>query len=79
MPINIGSDRVEKQLPGTQKRHAEYNAMMKEIAEKYGQEFLSVDDLNPEVHYPDGVHYSPKGHEIIARRLMSIIEGRNSK
>lgn len=73
IPINVGSDRIEKQLPGTQKRHKEYNETIREIAMEFGQDAIEINDLSSKDHYPDGVHYSVLGHEIIANKIFNKI------
>lgn len=75
IPINIGSDRIEKQLPGTQKRHQEYNAVMQNVADKFEQRVLDITDLSSDRHYSDGVHYNAVGHKIIADKISKIIIG----
>ena len=73
LPINIGNERIERELPGSQENHIAYNKVMEEIAQKYNQSFVDLSDLQSEQHYPDGVHYSTEGHEIVADRIAKII------
>lgn len=73
LPINIGNERIERELPGTQENHIAYNKVMKEIAQKHNQSFVDLSDLKSEQHYPDGVHYSTEGHKIVADRIVKII------
>lgn len=69
MPINLANDRVEKQLPGSRKKHQQYNQIIKLLAEQYNQYHIDLTDLESEKHYPDGVHFNTEGHRIIAERL----------
>lgn len=73
LPINIANNRVEKALPGTKKKHEHYNQIMQNIAENYSQFFLNLSNLKPETHYPDGIHYSGLGHEVVAKKIGEII------
>jgi len=73
LPINIANKRVEKALPGTTKKHEQYNQLMKDIVEKYSQEFVDLSSLTSETHYPDGVHYSSVGHKTVATKIGKII------
>ncbi len=73
IPINPANQRVEKQLPGSLKKHLEYNKIIEKIIKDHSQEFLNTDFLKPEIHYPDGVHYSPEGHQVIAKKISKII------
>jgi len=74
IPINPANDRIENNLPGTRKNHLLYNHIMKSIVEKYPDHYY-LDDLTltPTEDYPDGVHFSLKGHEIIAKKIFNII------
>lgn len=74
LPVNIANDRVEKELPGSLKKHKQYNAIIKKIVEKYNQSSIDLSFLNSEEHYPDGVHYSLKGHHIVAEELFKEIK-----
>lgn len=74
LPINIANDRIEKQLPGSRKNHAKYNQVMKDITEQHKQTFLDLTDLTSEDHYPDGVHFNSKGHQVVAEKLTSILK-----
>lgn len=74
MPINIANNRVEKSLPGSRKKHIMYNQVMKKIAETHNHFFIELDELNDVAHYPDGVHFSKKGHEIVSSRLKDVID-----
>ena len=73
IPINPANQRVEKQLPGSLKKHLEYNTIIKEIIKDHSQEILNTDFLQSEIHYPDGVHYSLEGHQIVAKEISKII------
>jgi lysophospholipase L1-like esterase len=75
LPINLADDRIEKVLPGTRDNHFKYNEIMYSVLNKYPNHFF-IDDLNltSDEDYPDGVHFSAKGHEIIANRIFNIIK-----
>ncbi|WP_420318301.1 SGNH/GDSL hydrolase family protein [Ekhidna sp.] len=73
LPINIANDRIENQLPGSQKNHYRYNELIKEITAKHNQIFLDLSDLTSEEHYPDGVHFNKDGHKVVADRLIALI------
>jgi len=73
LPINMANSRVEKSLPGTIKKHEQYNQIMKDIAEKYLLEFVDLCMLTSETHYPDGIHYSVNGHKKVANEIGKII------
>ena len=74
LPINLADNRVEKELPGSRKKHQQYNEIIKKLSEKYNQYFVDLSDLEPQMHYPDGVHYNINGHQVVAERLSSKIK-----
>ena len=74
--INLSNDRVETLLPGSRKKNQEYDAIMREACNYYGQTFIDVSKLESGSHYPDGVHYNVKGHEIIASYIADAILSR---
>lgn len=74
LPINIGDDRIERILPGSVKCHKEYNQIIKEITNKYNVTLINLDEIISEIHYPDGVHYSAVGHEVVASKLKTVIK-----
>lgn len=71
--INKANERIEKQLPGSTKKIKKYNEIMETICRSKSQTFLTVPDLNAEIHYPDGIHYAVHGHQIIAQHLSNLI------
>lgn len=73
LPINLANERIEKQLPGSRKNHHLFNEVIKKTTEKYHQHFLDISDLQPEEHYPDGVHFNASGHTEVAKRLKKLI------
>ena len=75
LSINSGSKRIEDALPGSTKSYLEFNKIIKEIAEKYNALFLDTTELRPEIHYPDGIHYSLEGNRVIAEMLFDIVVG----
>lgn len=73
LSINEANERVEKQLPGSFRKHRIYNLIMKEITNHYTQIFLDTNKILVLTDYPDGVHFSEAGHKKIAEKLHSII------
>lgn len=73
IPINPANQRVEKQLPGSLKKHQEYNTIIEKIIKDHSQKILNTDFLKSETHYPDGVHYSSEGHQVVAKEISKII------
>lgn len=71
--INSGNDRVEKALPGTNRKYKSYNEKLEAICNEMNTDFVSVEDLNSAAHYPDGVHYNSAGHKEIAERIKQVI------
>ena len=71
--INPGSERIESVLPGTLDNYICYNSALEEIAMKKNLDFISVVDLNSDDHFPDGVHYNETGHQVIATRILSVL------
>jgi len=67
-------DRVEKSVPGTAKKYKEYNEVLKDICKNKEIEYLNLDELTPEPHYPDGTHYSEVGNAAVAELLLKRIE-----
>ena len=77
--LGIGrpGDRLEQVLPGTRANAAEYTAIIERVArEKPGTRFLDVGGIAPaeEEIVPDGIHFSPQGHETVARGLADTIQ-----
>ncbi len=73
LPINQANKRVEKELPGSLKKHTIYNKIMNDISQEFSLYFADLEFLNSDEHYPDGVHYSLSGHKIVAQELSKII------
>lgn len=73
LPINVANERVEKQLPGSKANHQSFNEIIKNIAEENGQQLVDLNAFISRDHYPDGVHYNKKGHQLIAHKLFDII------
>ena len=46
---------------------------MKQITTKYSGSYLDTNDFITTDFYPDGVHFSSKGHYLIAKKLSEII------
>lgn len=74
VPINPANERVEMAVPGSNKNYQEYSRIIKSIAKTNDCFYLDLDDLNSEQHYPDGIHYSYKGNELVAKKLFGVIE-----
>lgn len=74
LPINPANKRVEKQLPGSNEKHLKYNEHIKNITIKHGQFFVDTTAFISQQDYPDGVHYSDNGHQLIASKLKELIK-----
>ena len=74
IPINPANDRVEKAVPGSSENYKKYNTMIRLITNECEGIYLELDDLDSEVHYPDGIHYSLRGNKLIAEKLFNLIE-----
>ncbi|MEA1972677.1 MAG: hypothetical protein U9N34_05220 [Candidatus Cloacimonadota bacterium] len=72
--INPTTDRVEKQLPGTKEKYKKFSNIMNTITNNLNQKYINLDDLNPEIHCPDGVHFSSEGHKEVSLRIVKIIQ-----
>lgn len=72
--INPGNQRIEKQLPGTLKKYIKYNNFLKNLAREYKMSFVDFTDIKSEEHFPDGVHYNVKGHQLVTNRLLPHIQ-----
>ena len=73
LPINVGGTRLNTILPGSDLHFKSYNEIMKGCCADYDGHFVPLDDLDDKVHFPDGVHFSDKGHETVARRILDKI------
>jgi len=73
IPINKPSQRIENILPGTIKNVVDYNVIIEKIAHKYKIDLLNIEDMEQEELFPDGIHYSLKGHEIISSKIIDLI------
>lgn len=73
LPINKSTSRIIKQVPGSFENYKKYNQSMREIADKYKQKFVELNELVPEIHCPDGIHFSSEGHALINKKLERII------
>ncbi len=73
LSLNKAGDRVEEILPGTQKNYEKFNLILKGICSEKNVNYLDLDDLIPEEHYPDGTHFSEKGNEVIAKKIINLI------
>lgn len=74
MSISLPNERIEKAIPGTYENCIKYNKIIEEICQKNNIVYLNLDFLEPENHYPDGIHYSQMGHEIVANKIFEQIE-----
>ncbi len=73
LPINNTTDRIVKNLPGSENKYKIFSGIMKNIAKKYKQVYINLDDLDPLIHCPDGIHFSELGHQVVAEKIMDII------
>jgi len=73
IPINPTNERVEKEVPGSSENYNKFNEIIKYIAKKHGCLMIDINDLEPSVHFPDGIHYSSEGNSIIAKKLFETI------
>jgi len=71
--INSPSMRVEKALPRSTHRVANFNEALKNLAHKHKVCYISTDDFDIAEHYPDGVHFNDLGHALLASRLVEAI------
>jgi len=74
MSINLGNDRVEKQIPGSRKNYKKYNSEIESLSKKFGAFYVNFDDLESSVYFPDGIHYSKNGHNVVAERIFEILQ-----
>ena len=73
--INLPSERVEKMIPGTHKNYAKFNRIIQSICEENEASYVNLDDLTAEEHFPDSIHFSEAGNEVLAKRLLEVIYG----
>ncbi len=71
--INKGSERIEKQLPGTLQKLKKYDKIMQSVALDFNLDFIPTSDLESEDLFPDGVHYNLKGHRHISNLIAPLI------
>ncbi len=74
LPVNVANDRVEKALPGSRKNHRSYNQVMRKLLDRDRCFYLELSDINSNVHYPDGVHFSTEGHKIVAEKIIQYLD-----
>lgn len=74
LSINIPNERIEREVPGSTKNYKKFNQIIKDISLERNCMFLSMDDLEVDTHYPDGTHFSERGNEEVANRLLDIIQ-----
>ncbi len=67
------TDRVEKQIPGSSRKFQQYDDIIRKVAAELNLTYIATDDLQPEKHFPDGIHFNYQGHKEIASRLASKI------
>lgn len=73
LSINNPTKRIENELPGSREKYAEYNKIIKSISAKYNTQYIDTTDLTPNIHTPDGIHFSLEGHQVIAERIYELI------
>ena len=64
--INYPNNRIESILPGSQENVILFNKELEKV-----NNYISVDDLNHQEYYPDGIHYNAKGHQLITDRIIN--------
>ena len=73
LDIDPPGDRVEHWLPGTTRRVAQYNELLRETAARYDDDVRLVPAgsllADPTTELPDGLHRSPAGHARTAALL----------
>lgn len=74
LPINPTNDRIENEVPGSSENYKKYNKLIGDVVEDYGCPIIKIDDLDPLVHFPDGIHYSNEGNAMIAKKLFETIK-----
>lgn len=75
LPISQTTERIEKQLPGSADNHKKFNALLRELAHQFDAVMISLDDLVPAEHIPDGIHFSREGHGEVTKKLAGKIAG----
>ncbi len=74
--INHCNQRIEQQLPGSQRNIEKFNALIQSYCDNQNDcKFLDPNLINPRLEIPDGIHYSAKDHALIAEKLISLIHG----
>ena len=77
---NPGDQKIEAWGPGSLAEIARYNAVMHEIAVEQGATWIALDAALPaplETLVPDGTHFTPEGHEVLASVLAdAVLAGR---
>ncbi len=71
---------IERQAPGTQQSIAEYNSIFRSVKEEYENIlYLDPSTLAPPERMKelteDGIHYTAKGHVLVAQALMPLLKG----
>lgn len=73
LSINLANKRIESILPKSAENYIKYNSIIKKLAQNSRAVYLSLDDLDSEIHYPDGTHFSKAGNKEVANRLYQLI------
>ena len=74
LPINLADERVEKQLPGSRSNHIKFNNIMNEACQNERIQYVNFSEFNSNEYYPDGIHFSGRGHKKIAEKTFEIIK-----
>ena len=74
LSLNLPNERIEHQVPGSTKQYKKFNQIIKNICLEKNSFYISLDDLNPEIHYPDGTHFSEEGNKVVATKILSLIK-----
>lgn len=73
LSINKPTARIESELPGSTEKYIEYNEIIKDISDQYNAHYIDTTNLIPDIHTPDGIHFSLDGHHEIARKICRLI------
>lgn len=74
LSINLPDKRIENIIPGTYEKCLVFNKIIKNISTKFNLTYLDFQKLPSQVYYPDGIHYSAKGHKIVANEIYNAIK-----
>ena len=78
LAIHSGNQRIEHELPGSLKKYQEYSGIIKSVTQNNGGFFISINNMESSVFFPDGVHLSNIGHQYVADLISRVIVDINS-